>query len=117
MNRGELVNAEQILNTSIQVIEAKSGPETSALDSPLELQAQVYQARETISCSQFRPLLLVAAPFRALGIRRSSRREPNRWGAIVYFAPTKMLFGIMPCTPLVPSTNCVMSKSTAMLAS
>jgi TonB family protein len=43
MNRGELVNAEQILNTSIQEIEAKSGPKTSALDSPLELLAQVYQ--------------------------------------------------------------------------
>ena len=34
-----------------------------------------------------------------------------------YFEPTKILFGIIPCTPLVPSTNCVMSKSTATLAS
>jgi TonB family protein len=43
LNRGELVNAEQILNASIQEIEAKSGPKSSALDSPLELLAQVYQ--------------------------------------------------------------------------
>jgi TonB family protein len=43
MNRGELVNAEQLLNASIQEIEAKSGPNASALDSPLELLAQVYR--------------------------------------------------------------------------
>ncbi len=41
MNRGELVNAEQILNTAIQEAENTVHP-TFWVDSPLELLAQVY---------------------------------------------------------------------------
>ena len=41
MNRGELVNAEQILNVAIDAAQHSKNP--SALDLPLDLLAQVYQ--------------------------------------------------------------------------
>jgi TonB family protein len=41
MNRGELVNAEQILNAAIEA--AQHAKKSSALDLPLDLLAQVYQ--------------------------------------------------------------------------
>jgi TonB family protein len=41
MNRGELVNAEQILNATIEA--AQHAKKSSALDLPLDLLAQVYQ--------------------------------------------------------------------------
>ena len=34
-----------------------------------------------------------------------------------YRLSTKMLFGILTCTPTLPSTSCVMATSAAMLAS
>jgi len=43
MNHGELVNAEQILNSAIDQAKAKSGSNSTALDEPLEMLAQVYQ--------------------------------------------------------------------------
>src|SRR5580692_2473087 len=43
MNHGELVNAEQILNGTIDQAKAKSGRNSTALDEPLEMLAQVYQ--------------------------------------------------------------------------
>jgi TonB family protein len=43
MNHGELVNAEQILNSTIDQAQAKSGRNSTALDEPLEMLAQVYQ--------------------------------------------------------------------------
>jgi TonB family protein len=43
MNRGELVNAEQILNAAINETQAKLGRNAPQLDSALELLAQVYQ--------------------------------------------------------------------------
>jgi hypothetical protein len=43
MNHGELVNAEQILNSTIDQAKAKSGRTSTALDEPLEMLAQVYQ--------------------------------------------------------------------------
>lgn len=43
MNHGELVNAEQILNSTIDQAKAKSGRNSTALDEPLEMLAQVYQ--------------------------------------------------------------------------
>ncbi|HTB11195.1 MAG TPA: TonB family protein [Bryobacteraceae bacterium] len=43
MNRGELVNAEQIINSAIQDAQAKFGSTTTALDPALDLLAQVYQ--------------------------------------------------------------------------
>jgi TonB family protein len=43
MMRGELVNAEQILSTAIQDIQAKSGTNAPALDPDLEMLSQVYQ--------------------------------------------------------------------------
>jgi TonB family protein len=41
MNRGELVNAEQILNADVEA--AQNSPKLTALDPPLELLAQVYR--------------------------------------------------------------------------
>jgi TonB family protein len=43
MNHGELVNAEQILNSAIDQAKAKSGSNSTALDEPLQMLAQVYQ--------------------------------------------------------------------------
>jgi len=43
MSHGELVNAEQILNSAIDQTQAKSGHNSTALDEPLEMLAQVYQ--------------------------------------------------------------------------
>ena len=43
IRRGELVNAEQILNSAIQDTQAKSGANSTALDAPLDMLAQVYQ--------------------------------------------------------------------------
>ena len=43
MNHGEFVNAEQILNSTIDQAQAKSGHNSTALDQPLEMLAQVYQ--------------------------------------------------------------------------
>jgi TonB family protein len=43
MNRGELVNAEQILSTAIQDAQSKLGPNAPALDYALEMLSQVYQ--------------------------------------------------------------------------
>src|SRR5580700_7557550 len=43
MNRGELVNAEQILNTAIDEAQAKFGRNAPQLDSALEMLSQVYQ--------------------------------------------------------------------------
>src|SRR5579863_6457142 len=43
MNRGELVNAEQILNTAIDEAQAKFGHNAPQLDSALDMLAQVYQ--------------------------------------------------------------------------
>ena len=41
MNRGELVNAEQILNADVEA--AQNSPKLTALDPPLDLLAQVYR--------------------------------------------------------------------------
>jgi TonB family protein len=43
MNHGEFVNAEQILNSTIDQAQAKSGHNSTVLDQPLEMLAQVYQ--------------------------------------------------------------------------
>jgi TonB family protein len=43
INRGELVNAEQILTTAIQDAQSKLGPTAPALDYALEMLSQVYQ--------------------------------------------------------------------------
>jgi TonB family protein len=43
LNRGELVNAEQILSAAIQEAQSKLGPTAPALDSALEMLSQVYQ--------------------------------------------------------------------------
>ena len=43
MDRGELVNAEQILNTAIDEAQAKFGRNAPQLDSALEMLSQVYQ--------------------------------------------------------------------------
>jgi TonB family protein len=49
MNRGELVNAEQILTSTIGQAQAKSGRNATALDQPLEMLAQVYQREKRFS--------------------------------------------------------------------
>ncbi len=43
MRRGELVNAEQILNSAIDQAQAKNGHNSTALDQPLTMLAEVYQ--------------------------------------------------------------------------
>src|SRR5580698_9472547 len=43
MNHGEFVNAEQILNSTIDQAQSKSGRNSTALDEPLDMLAQVYQ--------------------------------------------------------------------------
>jgi TonB family protein len=43
MNRGELVNAEQILTTAIQDAQSKLSPTAPALDNALDMLSQVYQ--------------------------------------------------------------------------
>jgi TonB family protein len=43
MSHGELVNAEQILLSTIEQAQQKSGRNSTALDEPLEMLAQVYQ--------------------------------------------------------------------------
>ena len=43
MNRGEFVNAEQILNTAIDELRAKFGPNAPQLDAALDMLAQDYQ--------------------------------------------------------------------------
>jgi TonB family protein len=46
INRGQYVNAEQILNSAIDQIEAKSGHNAPALDEPLDLLAQAYRGEK-----------------------------------------------------------------------
>ncbi|HTB11194.1 MAG TPA: TonB family protein [Bryobacteraceae bacterium] len=43
MRRGELANAEQILNSTVDQAKSKYGRSSTALDQPLELLAQVYE--------------------------------------------------------------------------
>lgn len=46
ISRGQFVNAEQILNSVIDQIEAKSGHNAPALDEPLDLLAQAYRGEK-----------------------------------------------------------------------
>jgi TonB family protein len=46
LNHGELVNAEQILNTAIDDAQAKFGHNAPALDQALDILAQVYQRQK-----------------------------------------------------------------------
>ncbi len=46
LNRGQYVNAEQILNSTIDQIEAKSGHNAPALDEPLDLLTQAYRGEK-----------------------------------------------------------------------
>jgi TonB family protein len=49
LNRGQFVNAEQILNSTIDQIQAKSGHNAPALDEPLDLLAQAYRGEKRLA--------------------------------------------------------------------